>query len=224
MGIIFFIKDAATDAAQEAADQVKDQVTNAIKDTIDLNDGSVRYAGRTLPRDAKKPVQVTGDTDPSPDQVNYNGKTLPQDKVTYVPPQKDLTNNPSLVVIGGITLPADTAIYLNGKKNLATSKILDGVSVVERISREPYELEFECVVRTQQGTGYIFPQDELDNLWSNVWLPDSVQTIQNTYLNKLGIQEIIIESVSPTTVRGSKNIPLRIRGYENVPGQTLLVT
>ena len=207
MGIIFFIKDAVTD-------------------TAGLDDGSVRYAGKTLPKDAKKPVQTTGDTDPSPEQVNYNGRTLPQDKVNYVPPVKDLTNNPSLVVIGGITLPPDTAIYVNGKKTLATSKILDGVSVVERVLREPYEIEFECVIRTANadGTGYIFPQDELDNVWSNVWLPDSVQKVQNTYLNKLGIQEIVIESISPTTVRGSKNIPLRIRAYENVPGQTLLVT
>jgi hypothetical protein len=222
MSIIFFIKDAADVIARDGINQV-DEITNAVKDTI-LNDGSVRYAGKTLPRDAKKPVQTTGDTDPSPEQVNYNGKELPRDKVTFIPQAKDLTNNPSLVIIGGITLPPDTAIYVSGKKVLATSKILDGVSVVERILREPYEIEFECVVRAQQAGDYIFPQDALDNIWSNVWLPDTVQKIQNTYLNKLGMQEIIIESVSPTTVRGSKNIPLRIRAYENVAGQTLLVT
>jgi hypothetical protein len=158
--------------------------------------------------------------------VYYNGKEFPRDKKTYTPPTKDLTNNPSLVVIGGITLPPDTAIYLNGQKVLAVSKILDGVTVVERIGRQPYELEFECVVRqlSSDGINYVFPMNELDNIWSNIWLPDTVQTIQNTYLNKIGIQEIVVDNISPVTVRGSKNVPLRIRAFENIPGTTIIVT
>jgi hypothetical protein len=200
MGVLFFIKDSSK------------------------NDPNVYYNGKVLPRDAKKPLtdQDTGGDDPN---VNYNGRELPRDKRTYNPPAKDLTNNPSLVVIGGITMPTDTAIYINGQKTLAVSKILDGVSVIERVMRQPYEIEFECVVRAQDAAGnYIFPQDALDNLWTNVWLPDTVQTVQNTYLNKLGIQEIVIDSINPTTLRGSKNIPLRIRSFENVPGQTIIVT
>jgi hypothetical protein len=168
---------------------------------------------------------ITGDTAGVQKEVNYNGKQLPRDKKAYQPPVTDLTNFPSLLIIGSILLPADTVIYMNGMKVLAQSKILDGVAVIERISRMPYELEFECVVREQDGSdNYIFPQDTLDNIWVNLWLPDTVQTIQNTYLNKLGIQEMVIENVTPTTVRGSKNVPLRIRGYENVPGQTIIVT
>ena len=127
-------------------------------------------------------------------------------------------------MLGGLTMPADTAIYLNGQKVLAQSKILDGVSVTERIMRMPYELEFECVLRQTDGNNNnVFPQDELYNVWSTVWLPDSVLTIQNTYLNKLGIQEMVVESISPTTLRGSKNIPLRIRAYENVPGTSIII-
>jgi hypothetical protein len=191
----------------------------------DAKDPNIHYAGKVLPRDAKKPVLASDDTLGDDGAVTYNGKELPRDQVPYSPPTKDLTNNPSLVVIGGITLPVDTAIYLNGKKTLAVSIILDGVSVVERISREPYELEFECVLRKDapNGMGYIFPQDDLDNLWSNIWMPDTVQTIQNTYLNKLGIQQIIIDAITPTTVRGSRNIPLRIHAYENVLGQSLII-
>ena len=143
----------------------------------------------------------------------------------------DGTNNPSLVVLGGQALPQDTVIYINGKKILVVDKILDGVSVTERISREPYEIEFECVLRTSSPdnslnydkTSYIFPQDTLDSLWQQIWLPDTVQQIQNTYLNKLGILEMVIESIKPTTFRGSKNIALNIRGIENVPGQTLII-
>jgi len=191
----------------------------------DAKDPNIHYHGKVLPKDAKKPVLASGDTAGNDPDINYNGSQLPRDKKQFVPPQKDLTNNPSLVIIGGITLPADTAIYVSGQKVLAQSKILDGVAVIERIMRQPYELEFECVIRqaNDDNTGYIFPQAELDNVWSKIWLPDSVLPIQNTYLNKLGIQEIIIESITPTTVRGSKNIPLRIRGYENVPGATIII-
>lgn len=196
-----------------------------IKDAIIPDDPNVYYNGRVLPAQAKKPVQTTGDTDPTPEQVPYNGGEFPRDKKTYNPPTKDLTNNPSLLKLGGITMPTDTVIYINGSKVLAQSKIIDGVAVIERISRQPYEIEFECVVRAQDAAGnYIFPQQALNDLWVNVWLPDTVLTIENTYLNELGIQEMVIETVTPTTVRGSKNIPLRLRGYENVPGQTIIVT
>lgn len=195
-----------------------------IKDPFSADDNSVNYNGKELPKDAKKPVQTTGSTEGVQEQVNYNGGQFPRDKKAFVPPVTDLTNFPSLLTIGNVLLPADTIIYLNGVKTLAQSKILDGVSVIERISRMPYELEFECVIRAQDDAGnYIFPQDALDNLWTNLWLPDTVQTIQNTYLNKLGIQEMVIETITPSTLRGSKNIPLRIRGYENVPGQTIIV-
>ena len=155
--------------------------------------------------------------------VNYAGKILPRDKVAFEPIPVDPTNNPSLVTLGGVTLPNDTAIYLNGKKKLVMTPILDGVVVYERILREPYEIEFEGVIRTQEGNRQIFGQNEIDNIWSNVWLPNSVQKLVNTYLNKLGIMEVVIESITPYTVRGSTNIPFRIRAYENVPGQSLII-
>ena len=195
-----------------------------IKDAKVPDNPLVYYNGLILPLQAKKPVQNTGTTEGIQEEINYNGGQYPRDKKQYNPPQKDLTNNPSLLIVGNVTLPADTVIYLNGSKTLAQSKIVDGVSVIERISRQPYEIEFECVVRAQDAAGnWIFPQDALNNIWVNVWVPDTVQTIQNTYLNKLGIQEMVIETVTPTTVRGSKNIPLRMRGYENIPGQTIIV-
>ena len=161
-------------------------------------DPNVNYHGATLPRD-----RVPYTPQPVDPNVNYHGATLPQDAVKYVQAPKDLTNNPSLCIIGGVTLPSDTILYLTGDKSLVMSNILDGVSVFERILRKPYQLEFEMVVRqkTPDGLGYVFPQDDFYNIWSKIWLPDSVQVLQNTYLNKLGIQQIIIESVTPSTVR-----------------------
>jgi hypothetical protein len=156
-----------------------------------------------------------------------------QRKLVQVPldSKHDPTNNPSRVLISGYQLPLDTVTYISGKKVLAIDKILDGVSVVERIAREPYELEFECVLREKNADGqinsdytfYIFPQQALDDIWQKIWLQDTVQQIENTYLNKLGISEMIIESITPTTYRGSKNIGLRIKGFENIPGQTLII-
>jgi hypothetical protein len=162
--------------------------------------------------------------------VSYQGKNLPADKVVFTPTPTDLTNNPSRVRLYspsfGLVLPQDTVIYLMGEKGLAMTQILDGPVVYERIFTKPYELEFEFVLRTKDPESpgnYIFPQEDMLTLWNNLWLPDSVVSIDNTYLNKLGIMEMIIETITPVTVRGSKNLPVKIKGYQNVPGQSLII-
>jgi hypothetical protein len=151
-------------------------------------------------------------------------------KLVINPP--DFANTPSLVIINGVQLPYDTLITIDGKKLLVNSKILDGVNITERILREPYKIDFECVFRKSNQTGqinfdksfWIFDQDSLNNAWKNIWLPDSVLTVQNTYLNALGVTEIIVESVVPTVYRGNTNIGFKITAIENVAGQTLIVS
>lgn len=185
-----------------------------------LQPDEVEYHGKVLPRDKGAPFLAPQDQD-----VNYAGRNLPTDKSFVVPPAKDLTNNPSLIIIGGVTLPADTLILMDFEKLLPGSKIIDGVYVVEHVGRKPYEIEFEGTFRVTnaEGTKNIFPQDEIDNLFQNVWLPDSVQKLQNTYLNRLGIQEIIIKGGRAATVRGSTNLPFKLKVIENIPGTTLIV-
>jgi|ERR1035437_4256910 hypothetical protein len=159
--------------------------------------------------------------------INYAGYILPISGMgKTIKPEIDLSNYPSLVNLGGIVLPPDVAIYLDAEKIIAGSKILDGVYVTEHVGRKPYEIEFEMVIRTQDvyTREYIFPQKELENIWNKIWTPNSVVSIQNTYLNGLGIEEMIIEKVTPTTIRGSKNLPLRIKGIENVKGLSLIIT
>lgn len=209
MANIFFIRDTTQKTANVAG----------------RLSGRVFYGGRILPDQATKPVKTEGDTDPTPKEVDYGGKHLPGQKKTYQRPALDQSNNPSLTIINGVQLPLDTAIYLNGKKIHAVSTILDGVSVVERIRREPYEIEFEGVLRVKDssGSGYVFPQDAAKEMQDNIFFPNSVLKVQNTFLNKLGIQELIIDSFNPVTVRGSKNVPFRMRAFENVPGKTLIV-
>lgn len=178
----------------------------------------VPYAGKELPLD-RAPLAIFM-PDPA---VPYAGKELPRDAVPVLTIPVDPTNNPSVVIIGSVQLPNNTAIYVSAKKKLAMSQILDGVVVYERILREPYEIEFEGSIITQTGNQYVFGQTEIDTIWSNVWLPNTVQSLTNTYLNKLGIMEIVIDSITPVTVRGSTNIPFRIKCYENVPGQSLII-
>jgi hypothetical protein len=160
--------------------------------------------------------------------IYYNGHELPRDKVTPKKQGVDETNLPSLVILSAglqdVTLPPDTAIYLDGKKTIATSKILDGVTVYERIMRDPYSIEFEMVIRQKNDLNqYVFGQDDLDNLWTNIWLQDTVVNVQNTLLNRLGIFEVVVETITPTTVRGTTNIPVRLKCYENVPGTSIII-
>jgi len=187
------------------------------------------YAGKTLPQDAVPLADV-----PIDENVDYDGSVLPADAIPYVKPKIDATNDPSVLIIGGISLPLDTAIFLNGRKVLAQSDILDGVNVFEHILRKPYEIDIDVIVRPTgdiPGDIYqptvnnqqVFPQDKLNNIWFNIWLPNTVLDVTNTYLNGLGITEIIVESIQPATVRGSTNIPVRIRAFENIPGQTIIM-
>lgn len=196
-------------------------------------DPNVKYEGKTYPADRVPLAPV-----PIDPNVQYAGKVFPRDKVVYSPPAIDPTNQPSVIYIGGLQLPPDTLIMLTGGKIITKDPILDGVVVFEHIARHPYEIEFDLVIREQGAingfnTGDTipgfslsgnFPQQALNKLWKQVWEPNSVQQVTNTYLNGIGILEIVIESIHPATVRGSKNIPVKIRAYENIPGQSLIIT
>ena len=154
----------------------------------------------------------------------------------------DPLNNPKHVEIGGYILPYDVIISLDGEKIIAESKILDGVAVFERILRSPVQINMFCTARqidgqdnksvdstVQNATGtYIFAQDVAKGIWENVFELDSVQKIKNTFLNSLGIQEIVIKKISINTVQGNMNVPMTIEMVENYTptdkqGQTLIV-
>lgn len=182
-----------------------------------------------------------------PTTINYDGQTLSKIPAQFTPIPKDYANNPSYIVIGnsnlsggfgfglnilnGLQLPLDALITLNGKKILAEDQIIDGVSVFEHISRKPYEITFDFTIRpagTMPGTGNPgvnspFPQVNMNSLWS-VWELNTVQTVQNTYLNGLKISSIIIESIVPATVRGSLNIPVKMKCWENQAGQSIIMS
>lgn len=172
--------------------------------------------------------QGTADTS---QQINYDGYNLPRDAKSFVPIPIDATNNPKLFIANqetpqAVTLPDDTMILIPGEKEIVETKILDGVSVTERISREACKIEIDFVLRSKDSTGTtytggVFPQKLLEQLWSNLFLPDTVVKVQNTQLNGLGISELVIKSVTPTTQRGSTNIHVKIKAIENVPGQSL---
>lgn len=181
---------------------------------------NVHYHGKVLPRDAAPPAQPVVD-----DRVNYHGKELPRDAKLpdLIPP--DHTNNPSLIIIQGLTLPGDTSILIDGEKILARDRIFDGIPVIEHIAREASKIEFEGIFRYTPdfGSTYPFPQDVVDNYWTTVFLPNSVLTLTNTYLNRIGIMQLVVEKATLHTVRGSTNVPFRMITYENIVGQSLIV-
>lgn len=179
------------------------------------------YAGKTLPQDAAPLADV-----PIDPNVNYGGKVLPQQSVTPQPYVVDQSNNPSAIAIGGIFLPATTQIILRGEKTIAESQIIDGVSVFEHISRKPYEIDFDIKIWQQDNSNLAsttFPQQQVNNIWNDIWSPNTVQILNNTYLNGLGVQQIIIKSISPMPQLGSTILTIRIKAFENQIGQTIII-
>lgn len=184
---------------------------------IPIVDPNVFYAGKELPRDAAPLADV-----PIDENVQYAGKTLPAQAVKPIKPTYDATNNPKRIVIGTMPLPYSTNISLSGDKIIAESQIIDGVSVFEHINRKPYEIEFKFLI-WDASFEPVFPQETINELWTDVWEPNTVQIIQNTYLNGLGISQIIIKSIKPMPRLGSKNVDMVIKAFENQVGQTIIM-
>lgn len=163
-------------------------------------------------------------------QLPYNGHWYPREGKDVVKVDPDLTNNPSKIfftVKNGdnppkkIELPKNTTISIDGNKVIAESKILDGVAVFERISRDPYVIDFEFKLRElTQGLEDVFPQQYIDQYFNDLYLSDSVVKINNTMLNNLGILELVIEKISASTILGSNNAPIRITAKENYTGSS----
>jgi hypothetical protein len=159
----------------------------------------------------------------------------------------DFTNSPSVVKINGIQLPLDTLILLDDEKIIAESKILDGASIFEKVSRKPFSINFEFTIRQRinekfdtvrqsatntintslTGRGrFVFPQSVIENYIENIYKPDQVVKIENTYLNGIGITELIIKSATLTTIRGNTDVMGSLKCFENynsIEGETLVI-
>lgn len=128
----------------------------------------------------------------------------------------DPTNKPHIVFLNDIQLPIDIVIGLNGEKVIAESKILDGVSVFERVSRKPFEINFDFNVRELDAfKNYIFPVNTAYNIVTNIWQIDQVITCRNSFLNKLGIIDMVLKSITFATIRGNTNLPCSLKLLEN---------
>ena len=158
----------------------------------------------------------------------------------YTPYKGDLndTNQVCFVSLNGIRLPIDVQISLNGTKVIAQSQILDGVSVFERVTRKPFDIDFDFTMRDQkvaQAKGlkpsintWIFPLDETNALFGYIWEPDKVLQVQNLFLNKLGIQQVIVSDIQISTIRGNVDVPIKLKTIEDfystkTQGTTLLI-
>jgi hypothetical protein len=207
-------------------------------------DPVVTYQGVTSPpRHPGVPFTAFPTTPPNFDPtVRYQGNSFPDDNIILPSAGTDQSNNPSLITLGNVTLPASTLIMISDKKNIAQSQILDGVSVFEHVNRGPAEITLDFTITEGRVKGNeisdssggfstpisnqfdrSFPQQQANFVWTNLWLPNTVVSVTNTYLNGLGIMSVIIEDIQVATVRGSLNIPVKIRAWENQPGQTIII-
>lgn len=174
----------------------------------------VNYGGETFP---PVPPLAPIPFDPT---IKYAGHTYPPKPQLQIISQVDLSNNPSAITIGNVTLPASTHITPVGEKIIAESQIIDGVSVFEHISRKPYEFDFKIMVwDTANG---VFPQQQINDIWNGIWIDNTVQTIKNTFINGLGVQQVIVKSIRPVPRLGSTIVDIVIKCLENQPG-TLFV-
>jgi hypothetical protein len=146
------------------------------------------------------------------------GKTLPSGQAPPVIKATDSTNAPWQTVLDTITLPENTIINISGKKRLARFEVVDGVSLFMGVGRQPAEINFEVLLLDKDSSGYIFPQRSINQILLDLMEPVTVTKVRNTLLNGLGIQQILIQSVNTTMVRGSTNIILKIKALENVFG------
>lgn len=180
----------------------------------------VKYHGHLLPTD-KQPIQ-TPTTDPT---VSYHGKKLPQDHVSPPLAPPDPSNNPSLIIINGFTLPPDTHYEFEPEKIIARDRIFDGIPVFEHIAEEAVDIQFEGKFRftDDHGTTYQFPQSVVENWWTTVYKPNSVLGITNTFLNNLGIMQLVVRKAKITPIKANTDVSFRIECWENVVGQSLIV-
>ncbi len=177
----------------------------------------IYYDGYTLPQDAAALADV-----PVNPNVNYAGYNLPEQAIKPTPYVIDPSNNPSGLTIGNVVFPASTQIIPKGDKIIPESQIIDGVTVFQHVSRKATELDFE-VLLWENGSNVRFPQERINAIWTNLFIPNSVQPVINTWLNNLGISQLIIKSISPKPRVGSTNVTLKIKAYENQVGQTLII-
>lgn len=183
---------------------------------------TVQYQGKTLPQDATEIGLPT--VDPN---VPYEGKNLPSQAIKPIKILPDPTNNPSAISLGPTTdiqylLPASINIIPNGEKILAESQIIDGVSVFEHINRKPYEIDLKIMIFDATNTP-VFPQEQIKKIWSNIWLPDTVMVIKNTFLNSLNINQVIVKSIKTQPRLGSKIVDMVIKIVENQQGQSIII-
>jgi hypothetical protein len=204
----------------------------------------IRYAGHILPQDKAQPF-----IPPVDPNVNYGGNILPAAGKQYVAIPMDPSNQPNLVMLGTVqsnvvqnygtaysppvtgavlqngvvVLPADVVIKGYVEKVIAETTILDGVDVNEHIRRSPIYFELEFVARAKSGPEWIFAQAFINNLFQKIILPASVIYISNTFLNGLGITEMVIRKGEFDTIRANINVPIIMRCKESMPGTSLIV-
>lgn len=142
--------------------------------------------------------------------------------------QVDPGNNPARIVFTSINgydieLPPDTMVKIDGQKVIENNAILGGVSVYDHVKRGPYTVDFECTLTQMQNNRYLFPQAKLITLWDRLFMPNESLWIENTYLNGLGVYELIVSEMEIGTSQGAMKLSLTIKAHENEINYSLII-
>ncbi len=154
-----------------------------------------------------------------------------------------MANTSYKFILNDIQFPPDINITINGSKIIAESKILDGVAVFERVITEPLKIDiaFTCRQFENQPNKYldaigqnysgeqILAQDVFENIFVSTFQPNRVLKIQNVFLNKIGVNEVIVQPISASLIPGSGKIFVQMTLIENytspnTQSRTLIVT
>ena len=152
----------------------------------------------------------------------------------------DQKTHPYIFVFDDFELPYDTTVTINGEKELSISKIIDSGDFVQRTTKKAMEFTFDFTLREKEtvkkevlplnnkvtrtytkyfvpnSTNYIFPLQKNKDFFQKVWNKDGIIKLKNSYLNSIGIMEIIIENVQTSVKLGSTDISVRLKAYENI--------
>ncbi len=107
-------------------------------------------------------------------------------------------------------------ITISGSKEIVETDIVDVGTVYQKVFTKPYEIKIICTLINADDT---FPEDQIQEMKSNVWMPDKVLTLRCA-LTDIFLQpenNFIVESIDLMDMEGVENCQvIEINGKSNV--------
>ena len=157
--------------------------------------------------------------------------------------QSTKENTAYIVKLNGYLMPSDIQYDLSFDKMVAESQILDGAIVYERVTRKAVQIDFKFTVRSYEVSqpervvgifgkefkfpevkteDYYFPDTEFSEFYTKVFKIDNIIQVENSFINKLGITELVVRDMQVETILGNTDIRVKLKCSENYVPQSSL--